>query len=230
MKDLISVIIPVYNGDRFIMETIDSVIGQYYKNIEIIVVDDGSTDKSASIVKSYKNLKYIYQSNKGPSSARNTGITLSKGAYIAFLDCDDIWYPEKLSVQEEFLRNNPDIGFVFAHRKMITEEGIPKPPWYREHLFEKPSPVLGASAILARRNVFEKVGGYNTDFRFGENAEWLSRAKDIGIKMEILDDVLLDQRLHDENQTYHLDEMRSNILKALKNSIDRKKGLDPKNG
>lgn len=230
MKELISVIVPVYNGDRFISKTIDSVITQSYKNIEIIVVDDGSTDKSVDIVKSYKNIQYIYQDNKGPSSARNTGISSSKGTYIAFLDCDDVWYNEKLSMQEEFLRNNPKIGFVFAHRKMIIEEGIPKPPWYREHLFEKPSPILTASALLARRSAFEAVGGYNTDFRFGENAEWLSRAKHIGIKMEILKEVLLDQRLHDENQTYHLDEMRSNILKVLKNSIDRKKGLGPENG
>ena len=176
MHDLISVIIPVYNGDRFISETIDSVIGQNYKNIEILVVDDGSTDKSAEIVKSYKNVKYIYQNNRGPSSARNTGIDASNGAYIAFVDCDDIWYPQKLSVQEEFLSDNPEIGFVFARRKMITEKGIPKPPWYREHLFEKPSPVLTARALLARRNVFEAVGGYNTDFRFGENAEWLFRS------------------------------------------------------
>ena len=125
---------------------------------------------------------------------------------------------------EEFvLMNHPDIGFVFANRKMIVEKNIPNPPWYKEHLFDNSCPVLCASALLARKNVFDTVGGYNPDFRFGENAEWLTRTKNAGIKMVVLPETLLEQRLHDKNQTYHLDEMRSNILKALKGSIDRQR-------
>jgi glycosyltransferase involved in cell wall biosynthesis len=222
-KQLISVIIPVYNGERFLKESIDSILSQQHKNIEVIVVDDGSVDKSSDIAKSYANVCYIYQTNQGPSVARNTGIAASKGEFIAFLDADDIWFTNKLSTQIEYLNKNPDIGFVFANRRMITENNIDKPPWYKEHLFDNDSPVLCASALLARKNVFNQVGGYNPDFRFGENAEWLTRTKDAGIKMTILSETLLEQRLHDKNQTYHLNEMRSNILKALKGSIDRQR-------
>lgn len=222
-NQLVSVIVPVYNGERFLRESIESILNQQYKEIEIIIIDDGSTDRSAEIAKSYENVHYINQSNQGPSVARNMGIQTSKGNFISFLDCDDVWYSEKLKVQMKYLIDHPDIGFVFAHRKMIVEKCITKPPWYKEHLFDNASPVLCASALLARKNVFIKVGGYNPDYRFGENAEWLTRTKDFGIKMAILPETLLEQRLHDKNQTYHLNEMRSNILKALKESIDRQR-------
>ncbi len=220
---LISIIIPVYNGERFLNESIDSILNQQYKDIEIIIVDDGSTDNSAEIAKSHEKVRYIYQTNQGPSVARNTGIKVSSGNFISFIDCDDIWYPKKLITQFEYLMNHPDVGFVFANRKMILEENIPKPPWYKEHLFENSCPVLCASALLARKYVFDIVGGYNPDFRFGENAEWLTRAKDHRIKMFVLPETLIKQRLHDKNQTYHLNQMRSSILKALKGSIDRQR-------
>ncbi|NHZ85954.1 MAG: glycosyltransferase [Planctomycetia bacterium] len=223
IKQLVSVIVPVYNGERFVKFAIESILAQIYNPIEIIIVDDGSIDGSAKIAKTFKTVRYIYQENLGPSVARNTGVATSKGEFIAFLDSDDIWYPEKLKVQIEYLNKNPNIGFVFAHRKMIVEKCIAKPPWYKEHLFDNASPVLCASALLARKNVFIRTGGYNPDYRFGENAEWLTRVKDFGIKMAVLPDTLLEQRLHDKNQTYHQNEMRSNILKALKGSIDRQR-------
>ncbi|NHZ86170.1 MAG: glycosyltransferase [Planctomycetia bacterium] len=226
IKQLVSVIIPVFNGERFLKFAIESILTQNYKPVEIIVVDDGSTDGSAEIAKTFKTVRYIYQNNNGPSVARNTGIEISKGEFIAFLDSDDIWSPKKLNVQVSYLNKNPEIGFVFAHRRMKVEKSIANPPWYKEHLFDNACPVLCASALLARRTVFDKVGGYNPNFRFGENAEWLTRTKDANIKMVVLTETLLEQRLHDKNQTYHLNEMRSSILRALKNSIDRQRNKD----
>ena len=104
-KPLVSVIIPVYNGERYLEAALKSVIEQDYCPIEIIVVDDGSTDKSAEIAKYFKEIQYIFQSNKGPgpANARNTGIRAVKGEYIAFLDADDIWMPNKLSIQMNYL-------------------------------------------------------------------------------------------------------------------------------
>ena len=106
---------------------------------------------------------------------------------------------------------------------MLIEEGVERPPWYKEHIFEKDSPGLIASNLVARKDVFEKIGFYNPSYRLGENAEWLARAKDAGIRMAILPETLLLSRVHGQNLTYHLDEMRSNILKALKTSIDRQR-------
>jgi len=220
---LVSVIVPVYNGERFLDSALKSIFNQDYRPIEVIVVDDGSTDNSADIARSYKEIHYIYQPNQGPSVARNTGIAVAQGEFIAFLDADDIWMPNKLSRQISYLYNHPDVGFVVANRRMFIEEGTEKPPWYREHIFEKDRVCFGPSALVARKSVFNKVGLYDLSYRYGESAEWLTRAKDAGVRKAILPETLLLLRVHDQNLTYHLDEMRSNILKALKASVDRQR-------
>ena len=107
----VSVVIPVYNGDRYLAEAITSVLDQTYKNFELIVVDDGSTDGSAEIAKSYKQaVLYTFQPNGGLSKARNTGLALARGKYIAFLDHDDLWLPHKLARQVTYLDSHPDVG------------------------------------------------------------------------------------------------------------------------
>lgn len=126
VKDLISVIMPAFNSEAFISEAIASVIGQTYSNWELIVVDDGSTDRTKQIVDKYvredSRIKYIYQKNAGPAAARNKGIQTSSGWYIAFLDSDDIWYLDKLEKQMNFLTSHP--GYVvYGGRNYILKEG-----------------------------------------------------------------------------------------------------------
>src|SRR3990172_11738749 len=120
---LVSVIIPTYNGSRFIRETIQSVIGQSYSKIEIIVIDDGSTDDTSLVVKSItdQRITYIQQKNAGVSTARNHGITVSKGDYIAFLDHDDVWLPCKLEKQLSLFEQNPKVAMVYADTFIIDE-------------------------------------------------------------------------------------------------------------
>jgi len=220
---LVSIIVPVYNSERYLEFTLQSIFSQDYQPIEVIVVDDGSTDGSTKIAKSFKNIQYIYQKNQGPSAARNTGITVSQGDFISFLDSDDMWLPAKLSLQVSCLLNHPGVGFVVAHRRMLVEQGIEKPLWYKEQIFQKDSVCFQASALLAWSSTFKEVGLYNPSYRFGENAEWLTRAKDAGVRYAILPETLLISRIHDKNLTHHLDEMRPNILRALKASIDRQR-------
>src|SRR4030042_587586 len=119
----VSVIITTYNRVHFVCEAIDSVLNQTFKDFEIIVVDDGSTDNTKEALKRYsKNIFYIYQSNKGRSQARNTGLKVAKGDYIAFLDDDDIWVPHKLEKQVAFMDSNPNIGLVHTITEVIDEE------------------------------------------------------------------------------------------------------------
>jgi glycosyltransferase involved in cell wall biosynthesis len=219
----VSVIVPIYNGDRYLDDALRSIIEQNYRPVEIIVVDDGSTDDSAVIAQSYKEVRYVHQINQGPSAARNKGIEAARGELIAFLDADDIWMPNKLAIQVNYLREHPEVEFVVAHRRMLVEEGIEKPPWYREDIFEKNRVCLGPSAMLARRNLFEEVGRYDPKYRTGEIAEWLTRVKGRGVNYVILPETLLTLRVHGGNLTYQLDEMRSNILTALKASLDRQR-------
>ena len=119
----VSVIIPAYNSSGFIEDALESVFKQTYRNYEVIVVDDGSTDKSAEIIGSFsdKRIIYIYQENHGVSVARNKGILESKGEYIAFLDSDDLWLPEKLEKQVAILNNNKNTGLVYTDFDVIHE-------------------------------------------------------------------------------------------------------------
>lgn len=221
-KPLVSVIVPVYNGQRYLEATLKSIFDQDYEPVEIIVVDDGSTDGTAEIVKSYPVVRYIYQNNQGPSAARNTGIAAAQGEMIAFLDADDLWLPNKLSLQVGYLRQHPEKGLVYAHRRMIIEEGVETPPWFSAN----DTPALFAGAVLVRKNVFEQVGFFNPEYRFGENAEWLARVKDAGILLHVMRETLLISRVHACNLTHRSNEMRSSVLKALKSSIDRQRGKD----
>ncbi|SDZ17601.1 Glycosyltransferase involved in cell wall bisynthesis [Proteiniborus ethanoligenes] len=122
MISLVSVIIPVYNGDKYIGSAIDSVLKQDYPNIEIIIIDDGSTDNTESIVKAYGNkIKYFYKENGGEASARNHGLKVAKGEFIAFLDCDDLYRKDKISKQVKTLLENPKCGFIYNDVDVIND-------------------------------------------------------------------------------------------------------------
>jgi len=121
----VSVIIPTYNCAKYICEAVDSVLAQTYNDFEIVVVDDGSTDDTKDILQRYNGrIRYIYQSNKGVSAARNLGLREAKGKYIAFLDADDIWLPEKLECQTKLLEENPDTVMVFSDIEMFSENTL----------------------------------------------------------------------------------------------------------
>ena len=120
----ISVVIPAFNCENYIGETIDSVLQQTLKAFEIIVVDDGSTDGTAATLESFRSsIRYIYQSNKGPSAARNAGISYASGDYIAFLDNDDVWLPDKLSRQVDALHYHPEAALIFSDAQWVRDDG-----------------------------------------------------------------------------------------------------------
>ncbi|MFM6154726.1 MAG: glycosyltransferase family 2 protein, partial [Sphaerospermopsis kisseleviana] len=131
-KPLVSVIIPVYNGDRHLAQAIESVLNQTYQPFEVIVVDDGSTDNSANVACSYKEVHYLYQPNQGVAVARNTGISQARGEFIAFLDQDDLWTPDKLTVQVDYLLKHENIGYTLSKMRVFLEPGTDKPSWLKQ--------------------------------------------------------------------------------------------------
>jgi glycosyltransferase involved in cell wall biosynthesis len=173
----ISVIIPAYNADRFINRTIDSVLAQTYEDYELIVVDDGSTDNTGQAVKSYgSKVQYIYQPNAGDGPARNTGINAATGKWLAFLDHDDEWLPEKLDAQMKLLSANPDLRWCGTNR--YQSDGQRCAAVNDEHKIQK---ALGncdyfdnyfraiikndcqviTSTLMIRRDVFSEVGVFD---------------------------------------------------------------------
>lgn len=119
----VSVIIPVYNADKYIAATVESVLAQTYKNFEILIIDDGSPDKSLKVCQQFQDsrIKIICQANRGLPGARNTGIRHAQGDYIAFLDADDIWLPNKLEKHVNHLNNSPTVGISFCYSAFINE-------------------------------------------------------------------------------------------------------------
>jgi len=180
-KPQVSVIIPTYNRGWILKEAIDSVLAQDYKDLELIVVDDGSTDNTFEILASYGNdIKVLFQENKGVSAARNRGITEASGQLIAFLDSDDLWLPRKLSTQIDFFNQMPD-ALICQTEEIWVRNGIRVNPKKRH---KKPSGMIfepslelclvSPSAVMIRRSLFDRVGEFDVTLSACEDYDlWL---------------------------------------------------------
>lgn len=227
---LVSVIVPVYNGEQYLSEALQSIVAQSYTKIEIIIVDDGSTDNSAKIAQSFSDARYYYQENQGPGKARNFGIVQSRGELIAFLDQDDLWTPNKLAVQVAFMLENPQIDYVFALQKIFFDNHNKLPPavlklWEKEKIYQHAHAAYLPSSLMTRAAVFKKAGLFDELLINTSDFDWFFRAKDLGIKSCVIPEVLLHKRFHGHNSCYQVQLSRSELLKVIRRSVHRRKGL-----
>lgn len=220
---LVSVIIPVYNGENYLSQAIDSVIDQTYSPIELIIVDDGSTDKSKEIASSYSQVNYVYQENQGVAIARNTGIFKSQGEYIAFLDQDDIWTANKLKLQVDYLKHHPEISYVLGEQKIFLESGTEKPKWLKEEHLNNQIPAYLLGTLLVRKSVFNQVGYFCDDYRYSNDSDWFSRTIDLNISHYTLPELVLLKRTHGTNESHQTLGINLELLKVLRGSIKRKR-------
>ena len=211
-KPFISIIIPCYNYGRFLKECLESVKSQTYKNFEAIIVDDGSTDNSANIAKSFvkknEQFKYIYQENQGLSATRNTGIRNAKGDYICFVDPDDIWFKNKLEVQIEYLKYNQDCGLLYSDAEIYID-GKPTGRtirngnlFYHGFVFEKMLMNNGVvcPSVIIKRDCFKEVGFFDVKLRHTQDWEmWLRISRHF--KFCSIPKPLLYYRIHGSNDS-----------------------------
>jgi glycosyltransferase involved in cell wall biosynthesis len=169
---LVSVIIPAFNAESYIGQAIDSVLQQTYQNVEIIVIDDGSADNTVAVIEGYNNprIKVLSQNNAGAAQARNLGVTKAAGDWIAFLDADDLWLPEKLQKQLENIGDKvwshtdlDYIGNVFPEGTLASDFTRKSSGKVFESILIENS--IGTSSVLIKKNVFEEFGGFDTGFR-----------------------------------------------------------------
>jgi glycosyltransferase involved in cell wall biosynthesis len=222
---LVSVVIPVYNGGRYLAETIDSVLSQRRGPIEIIAVDDGSTDDSADVLRRYGRwVQYVAQANGGPNAARNVGIGRGQGRFLAFVDQDDLWLPHKLEEQLTVLDGSawPDVVFGHVEQFVSPDEAASStaamtPP------YQDAGPGYIPSTMLARRSSFMRVGLFDPRLRVGELIDWISRAQQCGVKVAMIPRVVVRRRLHSTNLGRLEPQSRIDYVRALKAKIDRKR-------
>jgi glycosyltransferase involved in cell wall biosynthesis len=222
---LVSCIIPVYNGERFVSEAIESASSQTYPQKEIVVVDDGSRDSTPEVLRSCgDSIKVVSQENSGPSVARNRGMEEASGAFFAFLDSDDLWVPEKLEAQMDRFRHRPDLELVSGHVKSfwipeLEEEGR----LFGDHPYHRERPRFIPSTVLARRSVFERLGGYDPELRNGEDTDWIIRMMKTGTEYEILPRLLVHRRQHTSNLTRQVRPGHDHLMGLIKRNLDRQR-------
>jgi len=205
-----SVIISTYNYASFIQRALDSVFNQTYTNYEVIVIDDGSTDNTVQILQPYMDsgkLHYIYQQNKGPERARNTGIKVARGSWIAFLDADDIWQPQKLQVFHDFIKKNPELVWVYSNMEVLNPDGSLRFRWFERKKLIGEGYIFNqlilecfiiTSAVMVRQSALAEMGCFREDLDFGSDYRlWLDIAKKYPIGK--IDQSLTFYQRHGEN-------------------------------
>jgi len=224
----VSCIIPCYNAERFLGEAIESVIAQTLSPTEIIVIDDGSTDGSAAVAARYADrVKYLHQHNAGPAAARNRGVELSRGDFVAFLDADDLWHSEKLERQAARFAARPELEACVTHLTAFWEDEVRhEQEALQGHARTRSSlPGYVMQTMLAHRSAFAKTGTLNPALRFGEDTEWFIRARDAGVVLEMMSDVLVFRRFHANNLTRSRGNkvLKSGILEMVQSSLERRR-------
>ncbi|MEX1018969.1 MAG: glycosyltransferase [Litorilinea sp.] len=242
----ISVVIPVYNAAAYVVAALESVVAQSLWPVEIIVVDDGSTDDSAARVARFAQsaplpVRLLRQENQGNAVAKNVGIAAAQGEFLAFLDADDLWLPGKLAQQMAALQDDPARGYVLCHMRARLEPGTQWPAHLNRTHYAQDPLLYAPSALLARRGLFESVGDsvngsvgidpaprhtvglFDADYQFGNDGDWFLRARDAQVLMTVVPAVLVEKRIHGTNVTHQTATMNRELFRGLRASLHRRR-------
>jgi glycosyltransferase involved in cell wall biosynthesis len=230
MPPKVSVNICCRNGEKFIKDAIESVQKQTFKDLEIVVLNDGSTDNTEAVIKKFDDprIRYFYQENMGLGPARNKAIELSRAGYIALLDCDDVWEPEKLELQVKILDDNPDVGLVHSDGYLVTEDNrimnrffqIRRPG--RGNVAEDTikNYQIACSSVLMRKEVLDKSGYFGDEFRIVEEYDLFLRMA-LVTKFDYIDKTLVKIKVHPGNISKDLEKYHKEVVMSL-NSLSKK--------
>jgi len=226
-KPTISVVIPAYNAAHYLSDTIHSVLAQSYTDWELLIINDGSTDTTESVVNRYcqqdGRIQLVTKENGGVSSSRNLGATLAKGELIAFLDADDKWLPNKLAVHAEYMHSHPEVGVSFARVELMNSDGSSMNKLTSNQLtqlqpqeFLYSNPTVTTSNVVIRRDLFHKMQGFDQTINHSEDMELLFRiASCSDFKIEGINQTLVQYRIHNTGLSSTLKNMEDGWKKML---------------
>lgn len=219
MTPLVSVVIPTYNAEPFLGEALESVLSQGPMPLEVIVLDDGSTDRTPEVVAAFANnaIKYARQENRGAAAALNAGVRLARGELVSFLNADDVWTPGRLALQLALSAEHPEAEIILGHQRRMWQ-----PAGQEEWKFTDPELALSLQSCLFRRGVLDRVGSFDEGLRYCFDWDWFFRARELGVPFFTHPEVTNHYRRHAGNLS---DEAAANseVAMVFKRSLERRR-------
>jgi len=221
---VVSCVVPAFNCARFLGEALDSIYAQTHRPIEVIVVDDGSTDETAEVAARYgQRLTFVQQANGGPGAARNVGFGLARGEFIACLDADDHWHPRRIEAGLEVLRRDPKIDGCFARGVNFWDDDS-RTQWtlVAGQPVTQPQRWYAFGSLLFCRGIIDAVGPINADLGMAEDIDWITRAEAAGHRFTDVDEVLCFHRVHRGNMSKAMTaEQRADMVDVVQGHLLR---------
>lgn len=223
-EPLITAAIPVHDGEAHLAAAIESVLAQTRPCDQVLVVDNASSDRSGEIARGFgPPVEVVAEPRAGIGFARNAAVGAARGDFIAFLDADDLWVPEKTELQLAALAARPELGLVFGHVRQFAGPELSEAERAAIRLPAEPQPGAHLGAMLATRSAIEAVGAWPTDIALSDGLTFLLRARELGLEQAMLPDVVMLRRVHGDNHSIKDREQRIEFARLLKGSLDRRR-------
>ena len=219
----VSVVIPVHNGERYLGASIQSVLDQHHPALELLVIDNGSTDATAEVARSFSSIRYVHLAAKGLCKALNYGIEQCRGTFLGFLDADDLWSPNGLAVRLEVFANDPAVEMVFGHVEQFISPELDESTKARLSIRNSRLPGRHRGTMLIRPESFRRVGAFEPSLDCGEFLDWYMRAEEQKIREAMLPNVVMLRRIHGANAGYTERHQRVEFARVLKRGLDRRR-------
>jgi len=224
-RPAVSVIVPVHNGEAFLADAVDSIQRQTEPPDEIIIVDDGSSDGTASVAARLRgDIRYVHQPNAGPPAARNTGLRMATGDVIGTLDADDLWPLDRLELLRGILAADRSLEVVLGRLQFMR--GRAGTDGERCERLSDPVAGLFLGSALFRRSAFERVGPFDPALRLGDDLDWFLRAMERRLAITAIEPVTLLYRMHAANVTHDRAAVRRGIAAVLYKSLSRRRAAN----
>jgi glycosyltransferase involved in cell wall biosynthesis len=227
-EPLVTAAIPVRDGEAYLAEAIESVLAQSRSCGQVIVVDNGSTDRSAEIAAGFApEVEIVSEPRPGIGAARNAALRAARGDYVAFLDADDLWEPEKTALQLAAFEAEPGLQLVFGHVRQFVSPDLEAEVAAGLRVPADPQPGQHIGAMLARREAVEAIGPWPEDVRVSDGLTFLLRARELGFEQAMLAETVTLRRVHGANHSINNRDERAEFARHLKRSLDRRREAAP---